>query len=357
MMKGIAILGIVFYHLLAPSLFKSFLIQITDSLLISFFFFSGYFHKPGKRTIKENLKRRTKSLMVPFFKYSLLFWAIGTIQLVATKKETLKDAFCCLRNFYAGCIWNRVIQNWFGWEYHSLGKRYAFLADFWFLIALLFASILFFLVVDFLLSSKIRSITGIVLLFALTGVLCALKVDLPYNIQIVPFWTAFMVLGAFAGKYNLFEPQKLSSGAKWGVSIVCLSAGIATSLLKPAIPNLFRGSFGDNPISAMVLSILASILLIWGLCELFILIEQAGVRTKELSWLGSNSLVFYIYHMFFAWIFCTITGFSTQYQEPSSTKVLMQSLLLVAACLACCILRIIIGEMISKKKLNKENGR
>ena len=66
-------------------------------MLVSFFFLSGYFHKPGKRTLKENIKSRVKALMVPFFKYSLLFWAIGSIQLVVTKKETINDAFCCLR--------------------------------------------------------------------------------------------------------------------------------------------------------------------------------------------------------------------------------------------------------------------
>ena len=34
------------------------------------------------------------------------------------------------------------------WDYYSLGKRYLFLADFWFLIALFLSSVLFFPIAD-----------------------------------------------------------------------------------------------------------------------------------------------------------------------------------------------------------------
>ena len=86
--------------------------------------------------------------MVPFFTYSLSFWFVGSVILIARAQETIMDALCCLRNFYAGSIWNRVIQDWFSWDYHSLGKNYPFLADFWFLPAMFIASILFIIIVE-----------------------------------------------------------------------------------------------------------------------------------------------------------------------------------------------------------------
>ncbi len=58
----------------------------------------------------------------------------------------------------------------------------------------------------------------------------------------------------------------------------------------------------------MLLCIAASLLGIWGLAVLCKKIEQAGVRVKELAWLGSHSLLIYIYHMFFFWILSIITG-------------------------------------------------
>ena len=139
--KGIGILFVVFLHLIAPCAFKNTVLNhLTEIFVVAFFFFSGYFYRPGKRSLGENIKNRAKSLMFPFFRFSLFFWLVGSIYLVATKAEPLVEAFLCLRNFLAGCIWNRVIQGWFNWEYYSLGKRYFFLADFWFLIAMLFAS-------------------------------------------------------------------------------------------------------------------------------------------------------------------------------------------------------------------------
>lgn len=79
----------------------------------------------------------------------------------------------CLRNFYAGCIWNRTVQGWFFLEYYDLGKRYMFLADFWFLLALLFAYMLFFIIADRVLRSKAKEAAAIVLLLAVTGILIA----------------------------------------------------------------------------------------------------------------------------------------------------------------------------------------
>ncbi len=125
-----------------------------EIFLLVFFFYSGYFYKPGKKAITKSIADRSKALAVPFFKYSLVFWGIGSIYLVLTKNETVKEAFACLRNFYIGCIWNRVIQDWFHLEYYSLGKRYFYLADFWFLIALFLSSLFFFWFIDRILISK-----------------------------------------------------------------------------------------------------------------------------------------------------------------------------------------------------------
>lgn len=349
--KGIAIVWIVFYHLMAPCAGKNQVINhLMDVMLISFFFFSGYFYRPGKRSLKENIGNRAKSLMSPFFKYSLFFWAVGTIHLVATGGETIREAFLCLRNFFAGCIWNRVIQNWFGWEYYSLGRRHFYLADFWFLLAMLFASILFFLAVDHVLQSKPVAIAAIAALFALTGILVHFGIDLPYNLQLVPFWTAFLLLGAFFGQQKLFDLEFMSGGAKWGAGICLLAVGTAVSLWKTPSMNVFRGSFGENEVLSMLLCIAAAIPFIWGAGLVCAQIEKVGVRITEIAWLGSHSLLIYLYHMFFAWILCTITGFSIQYEEPSSAGTIAKSLLLTLTCLALGVLVNLLSDAVAAKK-------
>ena len=347
--KGIAILAVVLYHLLAPCALKGVVSHLIDIFMISFFFYSGYFYRPGKRSFGESMKNRAKSLLVPFFRYSLTFWAIGTIYLVATKEETIKEAFLCLRNFFAGCIWNRTIQNWFGWEYYSLGKRYYYLADFWFLLAMLFASILFFLVVDRVLKSGAVLLLTVLAFFAVTGICVHFSFSIPYNIQLAPFWAAFMLLGAYAGQKDLSVFPPYSKGVSCAISVFLVAAGIVIALLKEPCSNVFRGSFGENEILSMLLCIAAAVPFVWGIGMLFAQIEKAGVRLNEIAWIGSHSLFLYIFHMFFAWIICTITGFSIQYEAPVSSGVLGGSILLTAACIALCILRGFLSDRLKKK--------
>ena len=352
--KGIAILWIVLYHLIAPCVFKEIINHLLELFLTAFFFYSGFFYKPGKRSVVENLRNRAKSLMVPFFRFSLCFWAAGSVYLVATKKETLKEAVLCLRNFYAGSMWSRVIQDWFSWEYYSLGKRYFFLADFWFLIAMLFASLIFFLIAD----RALRSVSGMILsvlsLFAVTGLCLRFAVSLPYNIQVAPYWAAFMLLGAFAASKKLTELPSLSDGAKWTLAVLLIGIGAVIAFLKVPSLNQFRGSFGGDELLSMLLCIAAAVPFVLGIGSLFYLIESKGLRIEKLAWLGSHSLIIYLFHVFCAWIICAVTGFSIFYKKSVSAEVLLGSILLSVCCLVLCILLGILEDKV-KKLLEKSN--
>lgn len=350
MLKGLAILGIVFYHLLAPCFAKTVLNHVTEALLILFFFCSGYFYKPGKRTLGENIKTRAKATLIPFFQYALLFWFVGTVWYLIIGKETFMEGIWCLRNFFGGCIWNRVIQGWFGWEYHNLGKNYLFLADFWFLLALLFSSILFFLFADKVLDSWKKSCACAVLLFAATGIMVACGVNLPYNLHLIPFWTAFMLLGALAGQMKMIEEPPVSGAKGWGIAILSLAAGVAVCMLKEPSINLYRGSFGGNEAVQMLLCIAGTLLVIFGLAMICRLAEGAGARVKELAWLGSHSLTVYLWHMFFAWIISMITGFSTRYPEEVDAGLVAKSLLLTLVCLGLAVLLAIAQDKIKARR-------
>ena len=354
MMKGIAILGVLFSHIIAPCGFKTVLMHIGESFLITFFFFSGYFYKVGKRSLGQNIITRFKATMIPFVKYSLFFWAIGTVYLLIAGLETIIEALCCLRNFYGGCIWNRVIQEWFGWDYHSLGKRYMFLADFWFLLALFLASVLFFVIAKFVLPSKWKTLTASVVLFAVTGVLRAFAVSVPYNLQLVPFWTAFLLLGSLAQYNKVFELKWMNGAKGWITSLISLAAGVTIAMLKEPNTNVFRGSFPEGEVVSMLLFILSSLLSIWGLGNICRLVETSGIRVKELSWLGSHSLRIYLYHMFFAWAISVITGFSLFYEETVSSDIVLKSVLISFASLALCILlNIVVDKVKAKFAANK----
>ncbi len=347
MMKGTAIIWVVCYHLLAPNPIKSNIDHLLMPLLVAFFFFSGYFYKPGKRSFAENVKARAKALLIPFVKYSVIFWLIGSVYLIIMKQETVIEALGCLRNFFAGCIWNRVIQNWFGWDYYKLGSRYMFLAGLWFLPALFFASVLFFPIADRVHDSEKKTWAAAILLFAATALLRTFKVDLPYNLQIVPFWSAILLLGLYSRLNHLFELESMTGTKGWISASAALIAGMVIAFLREPITNTFRGYFPEPEAFSMGICIFFSLLVIWGLGTIFRLAEEAGLRVKELAWVGSNSMTIYLFHFFFAWIISIISGFSIRYANPSPADVFWKSAALTAGSIILCILRIVIADKIT----------
>ncbi len=351
MIKGLAILEVVLYHLLAPNSFKTTVIDhILFPLLAAFFIFSGYFYKPGKKTFKENILSRARSLLIPFVKYGVIFWFVGSVYMLITKQINLTEAFGCLRNFFGGVIWNRVIQNWFHWEYYKLGSRYMYLAGLWFLPAMFFASALFFPVADRTLGSDKKTIGAAVLLFALTGILRQFKVDLVYNLQIVPFWAAFMLLGAFSRQKNLFEQPSMTGGKGWGIACAVLAAGLGIAFLREPVLNTFRGNFPEPEALNMVFCVISSLLFNWGLGVICRLAEESGTRVKELAWMGSHSMTFYIWHYFVAWVISTIFGFSLRYQTPAANDVFWKSAAVTLASLVICFFIAVLEERFAEKK-------
>ena len=222
---------------------------------------------------------------------------------------------------------------------------------------MMFASILFLVIVDFVVKSKWKTLVAALALFTVTGILRGFAIDLPYNLQLVPFWTAFMLLGAFAGNSGLFESKRLTGAKEWILALLSLAAGVAISLVRPESSNLFRGSFPENEVVNMLFCIAASLLGIWGLAVICKKTETAGVRVKELAWLGSHSLLIYIYHMFFVWIISVITGFSVFYPEDPDPGMIAKSVLLSVVSLTLCILRYVIGDALAAKLSKKRNGR
>ena len=351
MMKGLATIVVVCYHLFAPAEFKSgFIDHILFPFLVSFFIFAGYFYKPGKRTYGENVKARAKQLLIPFFVYGVIFWLIASVYMLIKNEITVVEALACLRNFFGGCIWNRVIQNWFGWEYYKLGSRYMFLAGFWFLPALFFASLIFFPIADRTLDSTKKTIAAALGLFAVTGVLRHFKVDLPYNWQIVPFWAGFMLLGAFSREKSLFELPSMEGAKGWGCALVSLAVGTAIAFWREPIVNTFRGSFPEPEVLTMTLGIISCIFFVWGLTVICRLIENAGVRVEELAWVGRNSMDIYLCHYFFAWVISIITGFSLRYPDTITSDVFWKSVALTAGSFALCVLFVIVKEKIEESK-------
>ena len=349
MVRGLTILCISVYHIVAPGILKTFTTGIIGSLFFSFFFFSGYFYVAGKKPIGENIASRAKSLLGTFVSYSLAFWMIGSVILLMKKAETIIDALCCLRNFYGGSIWNRTIQDFFGWEYHSLGSAYPFLADFWFLPALFIASVLFIVIAEKIAKTAVTQMIAILVLLCITGILRYNSVMLPYNLQLIPFWAALVLIGYTFKMLNVFD--KLQGNSSLSVGILSTVISIGASVYLAYGTNLFRGTFDEPEVLTMIVVFVLGVLSIYGVSLVCKYIEDTNINVDKFAYLGSHSIYLYLYHVFVAWLICQITGFSMRYDPENMTNgILAKSIILAIVSIGLSILISVAADKLKRRK-------
>ena len=299
--------------------------------------------------MKESILSKGKALLIPFFLYSLAFWLIGSIILIIRKTATIIDALCCLRNFYAGSIWNRTIQDLFGWDYHSLGKNYPYLADFWFLPALFLASIVFIVIVEKISKTVLSQFAAIAVLLFITGILSHFSISLPYNLQIIPFWTALVLLGHICRRLKVFD--RVSGLVAWILGVIAAAGSTAVAVYFGYGTKLFRGTIEEPQVLIMLLLFVNGFFCIWGVSMVCKQIEDKGVNISKIAFLGSHSIYLYMYHVFVAWVICCITGFSMRYDPKTMTALTFErSLLLAIVSIIISILISVLAAYIEKKK-------
>ena len=350
--RGVLMIMIMLYHIIAACPLKEFLSGIGGPALCTFFILSGYFFRSGEKSFGENVKRRAKTLLVPFLIYSLVLFAIGAVIHLAKGDQTLQEVFWCLRNYFGGCIWNRSIQNLFGWEYHNLGKNYMFLADYWFFLSLFTAQVLFLLIERFALKSPARGVISAVLLAAVTGVLLEYNISLPYNLQMAPMYALLILGGAWAGKTDFPELIRLQQVWQWIISVlllvsVCVLFGV---LIEPFATQMFRGTLGEDAIPKMLILIVCSFAFGFSLLNILRMLEKRGLKMKVANWIGKHSLQFFALHTFFMWLIAQAINYPLFDTEGSDPNMLIAvSLLMFLISGGLCALYCVISDRLKQR--------
>jgi peptidoglycan/LPS O-acetylase OafA/YrhL len=101
----------------------------------------------------------------------------------------------------------------------------------------------------------------------------------------------------------------------------------------------------------MLLCIAAAVPFLGGIGMLFQQLEQDGVRWSEAAWVGTHSLTYYLFHMFYAWLISIIFGFSALKMEW--WVALLVAIVSIALCTGQCFLVDLIVRIIAKKRAKK----
>ena len=315
--KCLLITSVVFFHALmfvandSADVLSSFnvLLVMFPFLMMVFFFYAGYNYTPGKRSIGQNIKRRTLQLLIPlvitFVVSTLLIFAIRlpSASNTADELEKLKNGILMslmseplsiMVNFHEGLV------------PISFDIKLA-LGILWFLYALYICSIFFFLLVDFAikkLSRIISIIIGLLLIAFCLGEFVGIY--LPYTVQCYPVALAMMLLAAYLKQFNFLD-KKPETKKGWVIHVanVLVAEGIIIGIGlfsyyhwgQTLVGSLPGGSFngflkGFDVFFAFAIGFLGT----YVIHQVSRLITLVPVVSNILDWYGRHSAYVYLAH-------------------------------------------------------------
>lgn len=312
MVKGALIIAVIFFH---STLFRDPEIVIDFNILVAFFpcvlgvffFYSGYNYKTGKRTLKENIIRRTKQLIIPLIIFIFIDLLVSfSIQLLLNDYDFTSTWQSLLRFLVSeggASFWNIDVSK----AYYEFYLPFSVL---WYLYALYFISIIFYLIVDKIIIKLSRFIITISILL-ISSFLIGQFVGtiLPYAIQSQPLILAIMLTGAYFSKNNLLEREVNDKRT----IIIAITKIVVSEIIILGISLICYYSFGAKLVGGLVVgafsyimkgfdAFIAYIMAIAGVIEihnLMKLLNKIKIFSMFFSYLGRRVSYVYITHPIF----------------------------------------------------------
>ena len=322
MVKGALIIAVIFFHSTLygnPTSYAEFNIVfcLFPCLMGVFFFYTGYNYTIGKRKPIENIKRRTKQLIIPLV--IMLFVAtilVGGLQLLYKQTDFTGIWQSLLQFFYSEggvALWKPNLSN----LNYDLALSVAIL---WYLYTLYIVSVFFYLIVDKViikLSRFIPLVSSLVILSFVLGQFVG--PNLPYALQSWPLILAMMLTGAYLSQRKALDrpldnkksimiaigQMILAEGVIFGLSLLCYFAFGATT-----VGALAGGSFngiikGFDALVAYVMALFGTILV----HTIMRLLNKIKILSLFFGYLGKHVALVYVTHpIFISYIHTIIFG-------------------------------------------------
>ena len=364
MVKGALIIAVVFFHAFLygnNTAYQTFnmVFCIFPCIMGVFFFYSGYNYTIGKRRPIDNIKRRTKQLLIPLlimFVVSVVL--VGGLQLITNNTNMTG-------------IWQSIEYFLFSEGGVMMWKIDTSLSNFdtllavgllWYLYALYIISVVFYLIVDWTIAKLNRFIIvvfGLVLLSFIIGQFVGY--ELPYAIQSYPLILAIMLVGAYIKNKDLLniplDNKKnitisviliiLFEGIIFGLGLLCYYAFGATTV--GALPGgaLNKTIKGFDVFVTFVMSILGT----YVMHTLMRFISKIKIISSFFGILGKYVAIVYLTHpIFISYIHTLIFG------RDYSVLGWVQPYMYTFITITLLVIIFIVIEIIKKKKQEEVEG-
>ena len=352
-MKGIGILIIAIYHIvyrpqdgIADQIIRS----LGWGLISMFFLLAGYTAKP-ERSLKDNYKKRWRSLLLPTIFAETLLLVIGGIYCMIVQEYSFMDVVHdALVTFLRPEITTQISSVW-----GEGGNLFYNLSPVWFVWAMVWTELLFYPLAKMLYEKK----TGwtVVVILALAGIQIPLYIYLPaapWCLTVIPIYAIFMLAGAKLKEWKTADRLKrLPPIPATCLCILCFAAHFGLFKLN-GNESYYVSEFGMNgawDIPAVILQMFFFVAAMFLLARLVLMIPKVSALFIHA---GQNTFTYLLWHSFYAMILCDGFGMHSKmgpwwYMEnfgmTVTTEIFLKSLAICVLSLVCCM----ITSMIDKK--------
>lgn len=301
-----------------------------------FFVVSGYLYdidKTEHRTFGENVSKRVKRLVIPYFIYNLLLYAKYILKHFLSHTLSLEVGVESLVGFcYSSALLYKDVpleQNFEGFVFGN--------GPLWFLTAMAVSSVIFYGIIYFVLKHRFdlkKVLMSGVVLGVTSWILCRyLPIYLPWSAEMALIGAIFMLFGMCLRKYDAIE----RFGNKLVIPVIFI---IVFALLHyvNGSANMAIQSYGKYMSIYVIMGIIGSVIMLY----LSLLVEKSRILNKAISYIGQNTLIILALHM-------TIISMMVSVLEKLKLNVLLEwggfwSIRFVIGLIGC----IIINEFLTK---------
>ncbi|MBO6310272.1 MAG: acyltransferase [Oribacterium sp.] len=295
--KGIMILMVILIHvfLFNEKLIEAMSIILGNILLPLFFWASGYTYRTG-RGFRANVKKRIPYLLKVYFFYSFGILLVGSALFLALGIPVRDIRNQILTHFLGEPLLNLIVP-----ELINTGWLWSMVAPLWFLIQMMLGSIILYAIAEKALENNSNFILISAFLIATGTCLTAFVPQLPFNLQSTPVIAFFMLSGAFSGQHRWLHKYE-----EWSIGRLIASV-VLFSVLQLSVADVYHGGnalskgYFTTDEATRVISIYATLLsFVFGMMAFLgfsVLVGKIKGVSAVFSWIGRNSLSFYIIHM------------------------------------------------------------
>ncbi|MBO6302361.1 MAG: hypothetical protein J6N15_08000 [Ruminiclostridium sp.] len=300
--KGAGILLISVIHLVyrPQNGAADYLLRAAGWFLISvYLMMAGYSFSAGKRTPVQNYLHRLRTLVLPAVIIDAALFAVG-------------GAYCALVHGYTFADWwhdlavtalRPELCTHISPEWGSGGVLFNNISPSWFIWTMAFTELVFFP------AAQLCARKGRTFRLCAVGALTAVQIPLyifvsplPHQLQLIPLFTAFMLIGAQLRDSGLLNREwRFNIPVTALIAVICLAAHFGIFMLG-GDESYYRGQLGYVGGFDILLTLVQLPVGFAGYYALAVLAAKTRLLSRGLVWIGQHTLTILLCHCFFGMI-------------------------------------------------------